>query len=137
MSEKPEGYHEHHRQLRRGGDERPVNKLFVSPELHEWIQTHPKEAGELGWIVSQYADPADVVVTIPDKLPTAKKTRKKPSENPREKRRLLIHVPADEENLLPETIEAVRVHIRKEFGWGEDVPDYFVLMAALAKALQD
>jgi hypothetical protein len=37
---------------------------------------------------------------------------------------------------LPELIEAVRQHIRKQMNWEEDVPDYFVLMAALAAALQ-
>ena len=138
MSEKPAGFHEHHRQLRRGGDERPVNKLYIGNELHTWIHDHPAEARELGWVFPQYEAPADVVVVIPDELPVAKpkRERKKTPSNPREKRRLLIHVPEDEANLLPETIEAVRQHLAPSMGWTDEVPDYFVLMAALAAALQ-
>lgn len=131
-------FHEHHRQLRRGGDDRPVNLLKVGPEVHQWIHDHPAEARELGWIVSQYEAPDDVIVTIPDSIVVKpeKKPRAKTPSNPREKKRLLVHVPADEENLLPETIEAARAHLADRMGWSEDVPDYFVLMAALASVLQ-
>ncbi len=132
MTEKPEGYHEHHRQLRRGGDERAVNKLFVSTEVHDWIHKHPEEARGLGWVVSQYEDPAEVVVTIPDRL-TSKKSRK-PLEPGRPKTRFLVHAPADAENgveVLTTLIDMAREKLAPEMNWNEDVGAYFVLTAVL------
>jgi len=140
MTDKPEGYQEHHRQLRRGGDERAVNKLFVSPVLHEWIQTHPEEAGKLGWIVSQYEDPIDVVVTIPDELPAKARKRKQNASTPEERRArkgYSIKTPKDEENVLAEMEDALREHLRPQFpSWTEEVPAYYVWVAAAALALQ-
>jgi hypothetical protein len=139
VSEKPEGYHAHHRQLRRGGDDSPSNLLYVSAVLHEWIQTHPAEARELGWIVSQYEDPSEVVVTIPDELPTPKKSRKKPDPT-RPKTRFLVHAPADAENgveVLTTLMDAAREKLVKELNWKDDVGAYFVLVAVLHDWLTD
>lgn len=96
-TEKPEGYHEHHRQLRRGGDERPVNKLYVGPELHEWIHLHPEEARQLGWIVSQHEDPADVSIVLPDPSNfRAKREVKRGPEKPRDRATISFKVPKDD-----------------------------------------
>jgi hypothetical protein len=47
-----------------------------------------------------------------------------------------IKTPKDEENVLPELEETLRDEFREEMGWKEDVPAYFVWVAAAAKALQ-
>ncbi len=47
-----------------------------------------------------------------------------------------IKTPKDEENVLPELEETLREEFRDEMGWKEDVPAYFVWVAAAAKALQ-
>ena len=95
-SEKPDGYHEHHRQKRRGGDERPVNKLYVGPQLHEWIELHPEEAARLGWTVSQDVDPAEVVVVLPDPANfRAKREVKRGPEKPRDRATISFKVPKD------------------------------------------
>jgi hypothetical protein len=87
-TEKPEGYQEHHRKKRRSKDERPVNKLYVPPELHDWIEKHPEESRKLGWSVPQHEDPADVVVVIPDVLPKERKPRgPRETEKKRDRRR--------------------------------------------------
>ncbi len=51
---------EHHRQLRRHGDERPVNKLSLCPPCHTYVQTHPAEAYAKGWMVHSWDDPARI-----------------------------------------------------------------------------
>jgi hypothetical protein len=139
VTDKPEGFHEHHRQKRRGGDERPVNKLYVSPILHDWIEKHPEEATALGWTVSQYADPADVVVTIPDTIEIKPKRKPKASTPAERKARVnfSIKTPKGEENILPELVESAREAWCETMGWKDDVPAYFVVVAALTKALQE
>jgi hypothetical protein len=139
VSEKPEGYHAHHRQLRRGGDNSPTNLLYIGNELHDWIHKHPAEARELGWIVPQWANPEDVVVVIPDKLPTPKKPRKKP-EPGRPKTRFLVHAPADAENgieVLTTLMDAAKDKLVKQMNWQDDVGAYFVLVAVLHDWLTD
>ena len=133
MTEKPEGFHEHHRQLRRSGDERPVNKLYIGTELHDWIHAHPEEARKLGWIVSQYEEPEDVVVVIPDTLPTRKKRAK--SEEPRKRTQINVKVPKDVledgEEVLSTLIGAAREKLAPQMGWKDDVSPYYVLTAVL------
>ena len=138
MTEKPHGYHEHHRQLRRGGDERPVNKLYIGPDMHSWIHSNPEGARELGWLVSQYEDPEDVIVVIPDKLPA--KVRKPKATTPEERKarvNFTIKTPKDEEMVIPELVESLREKWAAEMGWKKDVPSYYVVVAALSKALLD
>lgn len=147
-SVKPQGYHEHHRQKRRSGDERPVNKLYVPPELHDWIEKHPQEAMELGWTVSQYEDPAEVVVVIPDKIivEPEKKPRKKP-EPAKKKAVYSIRVPKidpesketfqeDGAALLEERVERLRELLCPVFGWDDDVPAYFPIIVGLDKGIE-
>ena len=135
MTEKPSGFHTHHRQLRRSGDERPVNKLYIGTELHTWIHAHPAEARKLGWIVSQYEDPEDVVVVIPDKLPTRKKREK--SEEPRKRTQINVKVPKDVledgEEILTDLIALARERLAPKMGWSNDVGTYFVLCAVFAE----
>ena len=133
MTEKPEGFHTHHRQLRRSGDERAINKLYIGTELHDWIHAHPEEARKLGWIVSQYEDPEDVVVVIPDKLPTRKKREK--SEEPRKRTQINVKVPKDVledgEEVLTTLIGAAKDKLSPQMGWKDDVSSYYVLTAVL------
>ena len=137
MTEKPEGYHEHHRQLRRGGAEGAVNKLYIGAKLHDWIHNNPVEAAKLGWIVSQYEDPAEVIVVIPDELP--KKARKPKATTPEERKarkNFTIQTPAGEEQIIPELVQAAREAWADQMGWSPNVPAHFVVVAAFAKALQ-
>ena len=133
-------FHEHHRQLRRGGDDRPVNLLRVGPILHDWIHKNPAEAKELGWIVSQYEDPADVVVTIPDSVVSKPVTKRKKAATPEERRarkNFSIRTPDGEDQIIPELVQAGRDAWGEELGWSESVPAHYVVVAAFAKALQD
>ena len=47
-----------------------------------------------------------------------------------------IKTPKDEENVLPEWEEIMRDKWREEMGWKDDVPAYFVWVAAAVKATQ-
>ncbi len=86
--------HEHHRQLRRGGDERPVNKIMLPDVIHQWVHDNPKEAMEAGLIVSQYEDPANIGITIPeDALKKVSAPRK--MEKPRNRATISFKVPKD------------------------------------------
>lgn len=135
-----QAFHEHHRQLRRGGDNRPVNLLRVGPLVHGWIHDHPAEAQELGWIVSQYDDPADVVVTIPDTVIEKPKQKRKPKASTPEERKarvnFTVRTPKAEENVLPELVELAREKLVPVMGWDDDVPAYFVLTAVLTAFLK-
>lgn len=131
--------HEHHRQLRRGGDNRPVNLLKVGLHVHNWIHQHPAEAQKLGWIVSQYEDPADVIVTIPDTV-LEKPKRQRQARTPEERKArasYTIRTPKDEENVLPELVDLARERLAPEMGWKDNVPSYFVVVAVLAAFLAE
>jgi hypothetical protein len=68
-----------------------------------------------------------------------KPKRRKTATSPAEKKAKVtysIKTPKDEENVLPELEETLRDEFREEMGWKEDVPAYFVWVAAAAKALQ-
>lgn len=136
MTEKPEGFHEHHRQLRRGGDERAVNKLYIGAGLHDWIHNNPEEAKKLGWIVSQYEDPADVVVVIPDRVTKPRKTKASTPEERKARKNFTIRTPEGEEQIIPELVQAAREAWAEQMGWSTTVPAHFVVVAAFAKALQ-
>lgn len=43
-----------------GRDERACNRITLCWLCHEWVHHHPAAAIELGYLVSRYADPADV-----------------------------------------------------------------------------
>jgi hypothetical protein len=138
--EKPEGYHEHHRQKRRGGNDEPVNILFVSPVLHEWIEKHPEEAAKMGWTVSQNERPEDVSVVLPDVLPGEKPKRRAQAATPEERKARVnttIKTPKGEENVIPELVDSAREKLAPQMGWDDDVPAYFVITAALAAFLQE
>jgi len=133
-------FHDHHRRKGDRTDNRPVNILRVDFEVHEWIEKHPEEARELGWSVSRYDDPEQVSVVIPKSiLETEKKPRAKKASTPEERKarkNFTIGTPKDEENVIPELVEAGREAWAKELGWSPNVPSYFVVVAAFAKALQ-
>lgn len=40
----------------------PANLLILHRKCHQWAHAHPRQARELGWIVSRWADPAAVKV---------------------------------------------------------------------------
>ncbi len=132
----------HHRQLRRSGDDRPVNILLMGHLVHKWAQEHPEQARELGWIVSQYDDPAEISVVIPDEILTEIKPEKKPRQKlaPRQRAVVQVRVPQDEREkgseVLETLIDAGREEWAEDMGWKDDVPAYFVSCAAFVKALQ-
>ena len=132
--------HKHHRVLGNRSDNRPCNILLVDDEIHRWIHDNPAEAMELGWIVSKHDDPENVSVAIPKGiLEKQKKPRAKKASTPEERKarkNFTIGTPKDEENVIPELVEAGREAWAEELGWSENVPSYFVVVAAFAKALQ-
>lgn len=131
--------HKHHRVLGNRSDNRPVNILLVDDEVHRWIHDHPAEAMELGWIVSKHDDPENVSVTIPKAILDKKRPRAKKASTPEERRArksYSIKTPGDEENVIPELVEAGREAWAEQMGWSPEVPAYFVVVAAFAKALQ-
>ena len=68
-----------------------------------------------------------------------KPKRKKTATSPAEKKAKVtysIKTPKDEENVLPEWEEIMRDKWREEMGWKDDVPAYFVWVAAAVKATQ-
>lgn len=131
-----EGFHRHHRQKDRS-DNTPANVMYVGPKLHEWIETHPEAARELGWWVDSWQDPKTVPVTIPDELPLKRNAnkRKDDPEKPRPKATVGIKVPSDaRENgaeILQTLIEECRQAIKEHLGYQDDVPAYFVLVSVL------
>lgn len=55
--------HAHHRKLRtRGGKDSLENLLAVAFDCHEWIHSHPHEAGAGGWMLHSWDDPAAELV---------------------------------------------------------------------------
>ena len=136
--EKPEGFQEHHRQKRRSGDNSPANLMYVTPELHDWIEKNPAEAAKLGWWVSQDESPTDVPIVVPKSLP--KEPRQKLKGKPRSRAVYSINVPKDaQENgvdLIEELCDTLRDAWREEHGWSEKVPDYYPIITALALAVQ-
>lgn len=57
-----EATHTHHRQLRRHGDERPVNKMELCSWCHAAVHHHPAVSYQRGWLVHSWDDPAAVPV---------------------------------------------------------------------------
>lgn len=139
MSEEPpiiEGFERHHRQ--KGTRPEWRNIIYLRPEDHHWAEAHPEEARALGWSVSRYEDPAQIPVVIPATIHKGDKPRQKLA--PRQRKMLGIKVPQDEQEkgteVLQTLIQACREEWAEEMGWKPDVPAYYVLVAALAKALQ-
>ena len=89
--------HRHHRVLGNREDNRPINILMVEDSVHQWIHANPKEAMELGWIVSKHQDPADISVCIPDKIIVKAKREKKEAtdEAPRKRASIGFRIPKD------------------------------------------
>lgn len=132
-----EGFHRHHRQKDRS-DNTPANVMYVGPKLHDWIETHPEAARELGWWVDSWQDPKAVPVTIPDELPVKRNAgkRKDDPEKPRQKVTVTIKVPKDEREdgaeVLQTLIDECRKELAEPMGWSDNVPAYFVVSAVLA-----
>ena len=133
--------HKHHRVLGNREDNRPVNIMLVDDEVHRWIHDNPKEAMELGWIVSKHDDPENVSVCIPKQIVAQpeKKPRQKKASTPEERKarkNFTINTPPGEEQIIPELVEQGRQAWAEAMGWSETVPAYFVVVAAFVKALQ-
>lgn len=56
--------HFHHRQLRRGGNHQAGNLLHLCATCHRRVHGHVAESEAAGWLVSQYADPAEHPVAL-------------------------------------------------------------------------
>jgi hypothetical protein len=72
--------------------------------------------------------------------PAKKKKRRTTAKTPEERKARVttsIKTPKDEENVIPELVEAARDLIAEDQGWREDVPTYFVVTFALAFLLQN
>lgn len=68
-----------------------------------------------------------------------KPKRKKRAVTPEERKARVnttIKTPKDEENVIPELVDAAREALAPEMGWDDDVPAYFVITAALSALLQ-
>lgn len=68
-----------------------------------------------------------------------KPKRRRKASTPEERKARVNHTirtPKDEENVLPELIQLGRDRWADELGWTSTVPDYYVVTAAFAKALQ-
>ena len=137
MTEKPAGYHEHHR---RKGDRqtevRGCDVIYVPPLLHDWIEKHPEEARQLGFSVSRYEDPADVPIVIPEEiLKPERKKRERKAEKPRNRVNVTINVPKDEREdgagILDDLISQCRDVVAPMLGLEDDCPAYFVLVPVL------
>lgn len=118
------------------------NRIALSPSAHERLTTNRARLeyrdGGLFYIEGEEEKRLDLTMHLmAEGEKVSKPRRKKAPENPKERTRLLIHVPADEVNVLPELIDAAREKLAPELGWSEDVPAYFVVVAALAAVLQD
>lgn len=132
--------HKHHRKRRsQGGDDSPVNVIGLPDYLHQWVHDNPEKAYELGLLVKSHDDPSEVELTIPEDV--IKKPRAKKQEAPRQRTVVSVRVPKDERedgaDVLQTLIDENRKKYAPELGWDEDVPDYYVLTACLAKTLQD
>lgn len=132
--------HNHHRQLRRGGDDSPVNVIGLPDVIHEWVHANPEKAREAGLIVSQYEDPATVQVTIPEEALRKVRQKREKTEKPRNRTNVTVNVPKDEREdgagLLEDRIDRGRELLCEPMGWDEDVPAYFVLIAVMDKGLE-
>ena len=126
--------HVHHRKKRRSKDDRPVNLIGLPDVIHEWVEANPEKAMECGLWVKQNDDPAEIMVTIPEEA--LKKTRKpRTPVEPKERITTQIKTPKDEQNVIPELLEANRQRHGESMGWEEDVPSYFVIVLALVTLL--
>lgn len=133
--------HRHHRVLGDRSDNRAVNILLVDDEVHRWIHSNPKEAMELGWIVSKHDDPENVSVVIPKTIiaKEEKKPRAKKASTPEERKarkNFTISTPRNEEQIIPELVEQGRQAWAEAMGWSDSVPAHYVIVAAFVKALQ-
>jgi hypothetical protein len=52
--------HTHHRQLRRHGDERDVNKMRVCAVCHKFIHDNVQLSYDNGWLVHSWDDPEEI-----------------------------------------------------------------------------
>lgn len=138
--EKPEGFTEHHRKKgTRGKDERPVNKILVSQELHMWIEEHPEESRRLGWSVSRSQSVDDIPIVIPDKIMTKERKPRAP-RGARNRATIQLRVPQDQAEdgagLWDEMIDIGREFLCEPMGWEDDVPAYNVAMVLMARGLE-
>ncbi|GIV03999.1 MAG: hypothetical protein KatS3mg015_2829 [Fimbriimonadales bacterium] len=133
--------HRHHRKRRsQGGDDSPPNVIEIPDWLHELIHSEPEWAYRNGLLVRSHEDPAEVQITLEEKIFTPKRKRASNREEKRPRSVWSVKVPKDErENgaaLLDERIERLRELLCPVLGWQDDVPTYFPLIAALDKAIE-
>lgn len=106
-----------------------------------WDRYHGKEPTETDWI-----DPATgtgwtllgELNPQPGSVEGKPKRRKRATTSEERKARVnyTVKTPKDEENVIPELVDAAREALHEEMGWDDDVPAYFVITAALSALLQ-
>lgn len=106
-----------------------------------WDRYEGKEPTETDWI-----DPATgigwVRVGLLNPQPGSvegKPKRRRQAVTPEERKARVnytVKTPKDEENVIPELVDAAREALHEEMGWDDDVPAYFVITAALSALLQ-
>lgn len=121
------------------------NRVALSRDAHERITTNRARLEYRGTDLFYIEDGEEKLLDLNLKLMAEGERvtkRRKPPAREREAQRAkvnyTIRAPKDESNLLPEMEAALREHLIPHFpAWSDDVPAYFVWLAAGAKALQD
>ena len=118
------------------------NRVNLSPDAHLRITTNRARLefrGSQLWYL-EGDDELNLDLRLRLMAPSEKvsKRRRKASSKEERKARVnhCIRTPKDEENVLPELEDALREKLAPEFGWKDDVPGYFVWVAAAAAVLQ-
>ena len=120
------------------------NRVALSPEAHLRITTNRARleyrGTDLWYIEGDEEKKLDLNLRLMEGSEKVTKPRRKPKASTAEERKArvnyTIRTPKDEENVLPELVDAVREKYAPQFGWSEDVPSYFVVTAALTAVLQ-
>lgn len=122
------------------------NRVAIDPIAHERITQNRArlEWGEDGlfYVEGTEAKRLDIsfrLMTEGEKVSVPRKTRAK-NEKPRRRQTFSVRAPVDAgENgveILEGLIDGCRQKYAESLGWADDVPDYFVIVAVLAKDLQ-
>jgi hypothetical protein len=120
------------------------NRVALSPEAHFRITTNVARLEYRGTDLYYVERGEEKLLNLDlhlmaDGEKVTRKRRAKQASTPEERRarvNFTIRTPQDEENVLPELVEEARKLLAPEFGWGDDVPSYFVVTAALVKVIQ-
>lgn len=120
------------------------NRVALSPEAHQRITTNVARLEYRGTDLYYVEDGEEKLLNLDLHLMAdgekVSKRRRKPNASTTEERKkrksVSIWTPDGEDQIIPELIDAVREKLAPEMGWKDDVPAHYVVVAALAAALQ-